>query len=355
MARASLVALVVALLAGTASADWEKLVGKDAPDFTATWLRSVDGTSLDVLFGKAVVLAFWSPEAEGAADQLFLLNELHDRIYRRGGRVLVLTTATSEATKPPCDAEEVFCAVGVQAEHAAYGSGKLPYVYLVAPDRRVAWQGMFSALQPSTLDPVVKRSKPFVLALELCKENKDVADAFKKGRLVEASGWALEKAARSRKEAERLRDLRPFAELDEKEAAYIHSLVELNRVYWWSLVAEGRERQDYDRMLYGLDLIQRHLGGFANNAEKLGVRLGDDGRAADEARKLDTPEVNRSLEASKALVTLIAQPVPSSLTEAAKANRLVELEEFQKKWDGTCAARRAARRARWISGLATKG
>jgi AhpC/TSA family len=354
MGRVGSLALGLLLLQGTAFADWEKLLGKEAPDVGTTWLRPCDGTTFDVLLGKAVVVVFWAAEGTAAGDDLFLISELHERIYQRGGRVLALTAAPADTTKAVLEAEGVLCPVGADTRHPQYGSGKLPYAYLVAPDRRVAWQGPFSSLHPSTLDPVVKRSKPFLL-IPLSEENKGSADAFRKGMLVEASVWALEKAAREKKQAARLPALKPFAELYEKEAHYIRDMTELYRAYWWSLHAEGIERGDYDRASYGLDHIQRHLDGSPYRAEEVGVRTGDGRRAADEARKLDTPEVKRSLEASKALAAVVAQAMPATLTEKAKATRLLALDEFQKKWEGTYAARRAARRAKWVSGLPTKG
>lgn len=354
MARMRLFALGLLLLAGAASADWAKLQGKEAPDLEATWLRACDGTSFDVLQGRAVVVVFWSASEKSAADDLFLINELHERIYRQGGRALAVTADSAETTRPVWEGEDVLCPVAADARHPLYGSGKLPYAYVVGPDRRVAWQGPLSTLYPSTLDPVVKRSKPFVL-LPLSKENKECEAAFRKGQLVDATVWALEKAARAEKEAKRLPEMRPFADLFTKEAKYVQSLTELYRAYWWNMAEEGAKRGDYERALYALDLIQRHLGGYPYRAEEYGVRVGDDARATDEARKLDTPEVKRSLEASKALAVLNAQPVPASLTEAAKTARLQALDEFQKKWEGTSAARRAARRAKWLSGLPTKG
>ncbi|HEX5136929.1 MAG TPA: hypothetical protein VFY93_08160 [Planctomycetota bacterium] len=354
MRRVGLTVLGLLLLHGLAFGDWKRLLGKDAPVFATTWLRMCDGGSFDVLRGRAVVMVFWSAAGEAAGDDLFLIGELHERIYQKGGRAFALTDSAVERTREVYEAEGVLCSVGADTHHPEYGAGKLPYAYLVAPDGRVAWQGPLASLQPSTLDPVVRRSKPFVLP-EMSKENKESANAFKKGNLIEATFWAVDQAARWKKDAKRLPDLLPYAQLYEAEANCFVSLTELCRVYWWGLFQDGIDRGDYDRALYGLDLIQRHLDAAPFGAKELGVKVGDGRRAAAEAKKLDTPEVKRSLEASKALAALVAAPIPSTLTEKAKSNRLAELEEFQKEWEGTYAAKRAARRARWISGLPTKG
>lgn len=349
-----LVVLGLLVLRDTASADWRKLLGKDAPVFETTWLRLCDGGSFEVLKGRAVVVVFWSAEGEAAGDELFLIGELHERIYQKGGRVLALTDSSVETAKAVYEAEGALCPVGADTRYPEYGLGKLPYAYLVAPDGRVAWQGPFASLHPSTLDPVVKRSKPFVLP-EMSKDNKESADAFRKGNLLDATVWAVDMAVRTRKEAQRLPAMTAYADLFEAEANCIKGLTELYRAYWWSLFQDGIDRGDYDRALYGLGLIQRHLGATPYRAKELGVDVGDGLRAANEARKLDTPEVKHSLEASRALASIVAAPVPSTFSEKAKTNLLTALEEFQKKWEGTCAAKRAARRARWISGLPTKG
>jgi hypothetical protein len=61
------VALGLLLLGGAASADWAKLLGKEAPDLEATWLRACDGISFDVREGRAVVVVFWSASEKSAA------------------------------------------------------------------------------------------------------------------------------------------------------------------------------------------------------------------------------------------------------------------------------------------------
>jgi hypothetical protein len=339
------------LLSFARGAEWADRVGKEPPGGDTTWLRTVEGTSYEMLLGRVLVLVYWSPTRERVRDDLFLMAELHERIYRRGGRVLALTEAPAEAVKPLLAEEDVFFAVGAGTVHSGMAGSELPYAFIVGPESTVLWQGPLSAVPAKTLETALRRAKPFALP-RLHDMHEKNAKLYGKGKLFEAACEArfmAEFAVGYFKGNQRRIDLITA------DAKYIVDRVEAYRAYWWRLVEEGLSRSDFDQALYALEEIRLHLAGEYFKAADYGIRAGDDkvaSRRRDEIRK--GPLVDRGLKASKSLAALIATQEAARLTEEAKAQLLARFAEFQREWDGTYAARRAARRAKWLAGQPTE-
>ncbi|MFI5403364.1 MAG: hypothetical protein ACHQ1G_10535 [Planctomycetota bacterium] len=346
MCRAA--AALTLFLSVAAASDWMECVGGAAPGGTTTWIRSCEGTNYDHLLGRVIVVAYWGPSREGARDDVFLMQELHERIYRRGGRLLALTEASDDATRALLAEEDLFCAVGVETKIVGGSGSELPYAYVIDPKGTVLWQGQLRELPGKALDGALRQAKPFGLPRIHDMQEKS-AKLYGKGKLVEAACDAMFMAEFSK---DYFKGNARRIQLITEDANYIKARTEAYRAYWWGLVEEGMSRSDFDQVLYALEEIRLHLGEEPSRAADFGIRTGDDKRAVEQREGLrKNPLVDRSLKATKSYEALVGKQESARLTAATKAQLLQRFEEFQREWDGTCAARRAARRAKWVEGL----
>ncbi|MFI5402516.1 MAG: hypothetical protein ACHQ1G_06230 [Planctomycetota bacterium] len=327
------------------ASDWLECVGRKPPRGATTWIRSCEATTYEGLLGRVIVLVYWSPAAERARDDVFLMQEMHERICRRGGRVLALTEAAADPVKALLADESLFCAVGADSKIDSGSGSEVPYAFLIDPLGMVRWQGPLRQLPAKELEAALRQCKPFALP-ELHDMHEKTAKVYGKGKLVEAACEAMFTAEFS-KDYFRGDDRR--IQLITEDAKYIKGCVEAYRTYWWGLVEEGKSRGDFDQVLYALEEIRLHLGGDPYNAADYGIRIGDDKRAVKERDDLKkNPLADRSVRATKAYDALVGKLESARLTPEAKAQMLKRFEDFQREWEGTWAARRAVRRAKWL-------
>jgi hypothetical protein len=333
------------LVLAAGASDWLECVGRKPPKGATTWIRTCDATTYEDLVGRVIVLVYWSPAGEGARDDVFLIEEMHERISRRGGRLLALTEAAADPAKALLAEENLFCAVGADTKIDSGSGSELPYAYLIDPLGMVRWQGPLRQLPVKELEAALRQAKPFALP-QLHDMHEKAVKIYGKGKLVEAACDAMFTAEFS-KDYFRGDDRR--IQLITEDAKYIKERVEAYRTYWWGLVEEGKARGDFDQVLYALEEIRLHLGGDPYNAADYGVRLGDDKRAVEERNELKkNPLADRSVRATKAYDALVGKAESTRLTPEAKTQMLKRFEDFQREWEGTWAARRAARRAKWL-------
>ncbi len=345
MSRAG--AVLTLLVSVAAASDWSECVGKEPPGGRTTWIRSCEGTNYEHLLGRVIVLTYWSPAREDAREDVFLMEDLHQRIYRRGGRVLALTEASADAARALLAEEDLFCAVGVETKIDGGGGSELPYAFLIDPKESVQWQGRLRDLPTKALEAALRQAKPFGLP-RLHDMHENNVKLYGKGKLVEAACDAMFTAEFSK---DYFRTNARRVKLIAEDADYIKRRAEAYRAYWWGLVEEGMSHADFDQVLYALEEIRLHLGGEHFRAANYGIRTGDDKLAAEQREGLrKNPLVDRSLKATKSYEALVGKQESTRLTAATKAQLLQRFAEFQREWDGTCAARRAARRAKWLEG-----
>jgi cyclophilin family peptidyl-prolyl cis-trans isomerase len=298
-------ALVVA--ASSARAEWAALVGKEPPPVSVdAWINAPEGETLEDLRGRVVLVRFWSPKDAAPSEHL---NELAASYSIRGLRILALTDADALAG---LEAGGLLFHVGRSGTAAAaFGGGKLPYAYLVAPDGTVAWQGQATALKRGAIEKLLRKVKPFPVR-GVAEAVKPAAQAYARGRLAEAESLA-----------------RQAPESD--DAKYILARVEAHRAYWARQVEVGVRVGAYDLAVDALKRTKKHFKGTP----------AADAAAAREKKLMANPAVKNALRAATQLERLWAERLragdrPKALRALAK-----KVERFRKKFDGTPAAARA--------------
>jgi len=300
-----LCALVVA--ASSARAEWAALVGKEPPPVSVdAWIHAPEGETLADLRGRVVLLQFWSPEDAAPSERL---NELAASYTSRGLRILALTEADALAG---LEAGGLLFHVGRSGTAAAaFGGGKLPYAYLVAPDGTVAWQGLAAALKRDAIETLLRKVKPFPVRA-VVEAVKPAAQAYAKGRLAEAESLARE-----------------VPESD--DARYILARVEAHRAYWARQVESGVRTGAYHLAVDALRRTKKHFKGTA----------AADAAAAREKKLMADPAVKAALRAATQLERLWAERRRAGNRPKALRALAKKVGRFRKKYDGTPAAARA--------------
>jgi len=293
--------------ASSAQAEWAALVGKEPPAISVdAWLRAPEGETLADLRGRIILLQFWSPKEAAASEHL---NELAASYSRRGLRILALTEADALAG---LEAGGLLFHVGRSGTAAAaFGGGKLPYAYLVAPDGKVAWQGEATALKRDAIETLLRKVKAFPVR-KVVEAVRPAAKAYAKGRLAEA-----ETLARQAPESD--------------DAKYILARVEAHRTYWARQVEVGVQAGAYALAVDALRRTKKHFKGTPAG----------DAAAAREKKLVADPAVKAALRATTQLERhwterRRAGDRPKALRSLAK-----KVERFRKKYAGTPAAARA--------------
>jgi hypothetical protein len=222
----------------------------------------------------------------------------------------------------------------------------VPYAYLIGPEGTVRWQGALRDLPTKELEAALRQAKPFGLP-RLHDVHEKTVKLYGKGKLFEAACDAMFTVEFSK---DYFKGNERRIQLITEDAEYIKDRAEGYRAYWWQLVEEGRARGDPEQVLYALEQIRLCFGGEHFRAKEYGIRAGDDKRAAeerDEAKK--DPLVDRSVRATRSYDALVGKQETTRLTADAKAQFARRFEDFQREWGGTYAAKRAARRAKWLA------
>jgi hypothetical protein len=334
---------ILLLLVGTVRADWVELVGKPAPDFDAKkWIRVAEGYTAQQLEGHVVLIVFW--KCATGKPLVPLLNELRDRHFREGLRIVAVTSDAAKDVTAFDVEEGVYYAVAAGATFGGYGSGPSPYAYLTNTGGDVIWQGRPGNPPKKLLKAELRKTRFFVMEPPHQMLEKPTK-LFLKGKLSEAAGDALytiewaeqyfdKKTAKGRRHIESIRD----------GAKFIAAKVERRRRSWWRLAREGDGRGDYRQALYALRLLQKHFVEDHWKAEELELSTGDGARAKEMSKRLaKRPDVKRELRAAKLLDAVVQQQDLRQWTAKSKAALLRRYESFIETWDGTYSSHRARR------------
>ncbi|MHC4222935.1 MAG: peptidylprolyl isomerase [Planctomycetota bacterium] len=173
--------LCLVLLALAAHAEWTYLAGKPAPALEPTqWLDAPDGASVEALRGRVVLVLICSTASDRSAGVIPYLNDLHALYSAKGLRVVAVSKEGADKLEPFLSKNGVafHAAVG---EAKGYGSGEMPYAFLVGADGAVAWQGTPTSLPPDRLEALLKKVKLFWVP-----KPTGAAGLFAKGKLAEA-------------------------------------------------------------------------------------------------------------------------------------------------------------------------
>lgn len=118
-------------------------VGQPAPEISADkWLNAPDKVSLEALRGKIVVVEFWATWCSPCRKSIPHLNEIHEKWGPKGVVVLGLTDEHPAKVKYFMKTQSVNYIIGAGCKDSRkYGVTGVPYIFVIDPEGRVAWQG----------------------------------------------------------------------------------------------------------------------------------------------------------------------------------------------------------------------
>jgi thiol-disulfide isomerase/thioredoxin len=118
-------------------------IGAVPPEVTAKdWLNTPIPPSLAALKGKVVVVEFWATWCAPCVASIPHLNKLHKEYSQNGLVILSFTDQSKEEIQKFKPKEPIQYIVGTGSNLSAeYGSGGVPYAFVIGRDGRLAWHG----------------------------------------------------------------------------------------------------------------------------------------------------------------------------------------------------------------------
>ena len=321
LALAALVAIVG--LAPVALAQ-EDLVGKVGGDFSAGDMLfdgDVTARNLEDARGEVILIKYWGLKCGPCLASMPKVQQLWDEYKGKGLHIFHVESQghTEEQVVAHCESKGYTFPQtmrGSGTDFSAYPGGNgLPYGFLLGVDGKVIWQGRHG------YEAVIHEEMKKVRYPGLAKT--EVADGLKKA----AKSFALGKYASAIREATKNLENAELAE----GAQYIIDRANGVGERMREAVESAKESREFVRALQTLQRISKAFKGMP---------IGDE--ASEEFSTLKKePTVKKELKAERALLQIMVQvnKAPTKEKQAAL------LRAFAKKFDGTKAAERAARRA----------
>jgi len=133
------------------------LVGKAAPEITATYWLNSPALTLQGLRGKIVVVEFWATSCPPCRQTIPHLIELHKQYAGKGVVIVSLTDEPKETVEPFVKEMGMTYAVGGGSlTGRAYGVSGIPSAAIVDPAGKIVWQGHPMGGLDAALDAQVK-------------------------------------------------------------------------------------------------------------------------------------------------------------------------------------------------------